>query len=115
MCVYRCLSLRDLKATRIEAYLFVRLKQTVHNFIRHLKDEEPTGTYVGFDQHVLETATVGDVLELLASKKVHRVFIVNDPHQKKLLGLVSLQDLLLMVLNAAAPGGAQPMELSQSA
>ncbi|KAL6077473.1 CBS domain containing protein [Balamuthia mandrillaris] len=93
------LSLRDLKAITEDGRLFWRLFQKANNFIRHLKadlrsaDERPRSVvFCKMDN------TLGDVINMCAEHKIHRVFIVDD--EKKPISVVSLKDVLLELISA---------------
>jgi len=93
------LSLSDIKLISYDARLFWRLQQTVKNFVVKLKQEwdakheRPRTVVMATPEN-----TIAEVITMLADNKVHRIFMVDDVKSKKLVGVVSLKDLLLEII-----------------
>jgi len=96
--LHGALSLRDMKLISYDARLFWRLQQTINNFTLKLKAEWAAKHE---RPHAVVTAkganTIGEVINLLADNKIHRIFIVDD--DRKPIGVASLKDLLLEILS----------------
>jgi CBS domain-containing protein len=91
------LSLRDLKLISYDARLFWRLQQTVGNFLLKLRSEyaakgRPTSLITA-----TEKDTIGMVIRTLSENQIHRIYIVDN--DKKAIGLLSLQDVLLEIIS----------------
>lgn len=94
------LSLRDLKVVGADMNLFWRLHQTVKNFILKLRQEYQTrhGRPRSIVYIVPETP-IKDVIHALVEHSVHRLYICNDHKEKQLVGVLTLQDLLALILD----------------
>jgi len=89
------ISVRDLKTIGADARLFWRLYQTVNNFLAKEKKEftdKPRHPIFATPQDTLE-----DVIKLLATKQIHRLFVVDGNH--KPIGIISLKDVLLEIIS----------------
>jgi len=94
------ISMRDLKTIGTDASLFWRLHQSVKNFIAKLRHEYQARhgrprTIV----YVLPSATIKDVIQTLAEHRIHRIYICDTHQDKKPIGVVTLQDLLLEIIS----------------
>jgi len=93
------LSMRDLKLISYDARLFWRLHQTAKNYLIKLRREyQERHNRPQRVVYAVPDDTLKKVVEELAETGVHRVFIVNNAHDKKPIGVVSLQDVMLEVL-----------------
>jgi len=96
------LSLRDLKAIRLENQLIHRLFYPVQDFLRILEDERNAGVVPDNRPLIRKIVRAGDtldyVIKLLVTYKIHRVYVVDD--DDKPLGVVSLRDVLLELVSA---------------
>jgi len=91
------LSVRDLKGLRLENQLFHRLFQTVHNFMRHLKEENKDDNRPKTKKVVHATDTLSHVIEILVDHTIHRVYVVGA--ENKPIGVVTLKDVLLQIVS----------------
>jgi CBS domain-containing protein len=91
------LSIRDLKTIGTDARLFWRLRQTVHNFIRKVR-HEGVGERPRSVVFATRDDTLAKVIQEMVDHKIHRVFVVDDRHTKKPVGIVSIRDVLLEIL-----------------
>jgi len=90
------LSVRDLKGLRLENQLFHRLFQTVHNFLRHMKEERKDDGRPRTKQVVHLTDRLSLVVQILVEQNIHRVYVVDEGN--KPIGVVSLRDILLEII-----------------
>lgn len=94
------LSMRDIKIISHDARLFWRLNQTVHNFLLKLRSEYQEKH--SRPQRVVSADledTLANVVEQLATERIHNVFIINNHREKKLIGVVNLKDIANEILN----------------
>jgi len=91
------LSVRDLKGLRLENQLFHRLFQSVHNFLRHLREQLKEGERPKRKKVVHRTDTLEHVIEILVNENIHRVYVVDQ--ELKPIGVVSLKDVLLEIVD----------------
>jgi len=89
------LSLRDLKVMSTDDRLFWRLYQPLHTFIDKVRQEDAQRPRRL--KTVTVNATLEEVIDTLAEHQIHRVFIIDD--NKKPIGVISLKDVLLEILN----------------
>jgi len=89
------LSLRDLKAIRLENQLFARLFQTTQHFLRRLREEFPSAR-PKTKQVVTVDDTLGHVIKVLVDHSIHRVYIVNS--DQKPIGVISLRNVLMDII-----------------
>lgn len=76
----------DLKTISEDGSMFYRMHQDAKTFVKHIQQK------VGGVVTAKPTETFGEVVDKLMSKKVHRVFVVNE-HDKP-TGLVSMKDII---------------------
>jgi len=92
-------SVRDLRDLRMQGpYLrsFWRFFGSAEAFVTSLRAENSGGKVTLF--HTTPTATIGEVLNMLATHNIHRLFIVESEKNRQLCGVVSLKDLLAEIL-----------------
>jgi len=98
------ISMRDLKAMAPNGRLFWRLYKPVSDYLENVKKSH-TDTHAKERPDTIVTVTPNDTLEtvlgLLVHHRIHRVYIVESPQNKKPLGLITLRDIML----EAIPGG----------
>lgn len=93
------LSVRDLRELRVQGpYLrsFWRFFGSAENFVKCLHSQNSGGKTVLY--HTTPNATLGDVLGMLATHNIHRLFIVESEKNRELRGVVSLKDILAEIL-----------------
>jgi len=96
------LSIRDLKAMSADGRLFWRLYQSIKNFLSKVRAETTSEVRPRHLVTVMETDALETAIKLLAENKVHRVWIVDN--QQKPLGVLSLKDVLLEIIEQNPPG-----------
>lgn len=94
------ISLRDLKAVAPDGRLFGRLYKPAEVFLHHLRTESK------FDRpkemvFCTKNTTLEQVMALLVTNHIHRVFVVDSETSKKPIGIITLRDVLLELI----PGG----------
>ena len=92
------LSLRDLKIVGADVSMFWRLQQSARNFlvkVRRLNTELRGGGRHRHAIYVLPRASLRDVVVTLRDHDIHRVYVVNNHEERKLVGVISLRDILL--------------------
>jgi len=89
------LSLRDLKPLASDLSLFVRLYDTVGEFLSRARKEDPQLAKEGL--YCFMNEQIQNVIRVLAQHNVHRIYIVDD--NKKPIGVASLKDVLLEILS----------------
>jgi CBS domain-containing protein len=98
------ISVRDLKAMAPDGRLFWRLYKPVSDYLQNVKNSR-TDAHAAERPHDIITVTPNDTLEtvmgLLVHNRIHRVYIVESPGNKKPIGVISLRDVML----EAIPGG----------
>lgn len=95
-------SLRDLKVIGADASRFFRLTQTVKNFlvkVRHEVSHADPGSRHRHAIFVLPDATLEEVLWTFNQYKVHRLYVCNERHERKVVGVISLNDLICEFLD----------------
>jgi len=93
------LSLRDLKAIRLENQLFHRLFFPCKDFLRILSEESnyaKKDVRPIFRKIVRENDTIEHVIRVLVEYNIHRVYLVDD--NDKPVGVVALRDVLLELI-----------------
>jgi len=90
------LSLRDLRGIRPDVKVFYRLWSSVLEFKTKVREEYPEKTPIGV-LHVLPTDTLYKVVELMAVKHIHHVFVV-DPDTKAPTRVITQADIMREVL-----------------
>lgn len=94
------LSLRDLKSVGYDLSMFWRFYQTVENYVVKLRKEYQEKH--GRPKHVVfatKEDTLANVVSHLAENHIHRLYVVDSKKDKKPIGVVSLKDVLLELLN----------------
>jgi CBS domain-containing protein len=92
------ISLRDLKAIRPDAKVFWRLWNTVTDFKLKVREEFPGHHIPGQPLAVTETDTLWTVVEMMATKHVHRVFVVDSRETMRPVRVLSQTDILRELL-----------------
>ena len=77
-------------------FFFTPLLQSAENFVKCLHAENSGGKTTLY--HTTPTATISDVLNMLATHNIHRLFIVESEKNRELRGVVSLKELLAEIL-----------------
>jgi len=88
------LSLRDLKGIRPDVKIFWRLWNTVADFKQKVREEFPGHHIPEKPVVVLETDPLEMVVEAMALKHVHRVFVVDSRETMRPLRVISQTDIL---------------------
>lgn len=86
------ISISDLKDIGSTATMFTKLFISVGQFIRNKLE----GASHFYAYYVTRDDSVRVVLELMKKYKIHRVFVVNNAVDRKLIGVVSTNDLLAL-------------------
>jgi CBS domain-containing protein len=92
------LSLRDLRGVRPDVHVFYRLWNSVSDFKAKVREEFPDKTPSGVVS-VLPTDTLFQVVELMAVKHIHHVFVVESANSRKPVRVISQTDILREVLS----------------
>jgi CBS domain-containing protein len=87
------LSLRDLRGIRPDVKVFYRLWSTVAEFKARVREEFPEKTPSGL-MFVLQTDTLFQVVEIMAVKHVHHVFVVENATNLKPVRVITQTDIL---------------------
>mmetsp|Transcript_19368 Transcript_19368/g.37412 ORF Transcript_19368/g.37412 Transcript_19368/m.37412 type:complete len:123 (+) Transcript_19368:913-1281(+) len=95
------LSCRDVRVLGKDLHFFWRMNQTVHNFVRKLRNMSDTTEEASSEEHrprtivkCIPSDTLGDVITKLHKFKLHKIYLVDTPSDRKLKGVVSLRDVL---------------------
>jgi len=88
------LSLRDLKGVRPDVKIFWRLWNTVSDFKQKVREEFPGHRIPEKPIVVVETDTLEMIVEAMALKHVHRVFVVDSRESMRPLRVISQTDIL---------------------
>jgi CBS domain-containing protein len=96
------ISIRDLKAMSADGRLFWRLYQPLKEYLAKVNLETPADGRPRRVVTVKPTDTLETAIRLLAEKRVHRVFIVDN--EMKPVGVLSLKDVLLEIIEENPPG-----------
>jgi len=91
------LSLRDLRGIRPEVNVFYRLWKPVSEFKAKVREEFPDKTPAGLI-FMLPTDTLYQVVEIMAIRHVHNVFVVDSAEGRKPVRSISQTDILREVL-----------------
>jgi len=91
------LSLRDLRGIRPDVKVFYRLWSSVVEYKSKVREEYPEKTPVGV-LHVLPTDNLYTVIELMAVKHVHHIFVVDSYEKMKPVRVISQADVMREVL-----------------
>jgi len=92
------LSLRDLRGIRPEVKVFYRLWSTVAEFKAKVREEFPEQTPAGLVT-VLPSDTLYQVVEIMAVKHIHHVFVVESASRRKPIRVISQSDILRDILS----------------
>jgi len=95
------LSCRDVRVLGKDMHFFWRMNQQVHNFVRKLRTMSDTSESASSGEHrprtivkCIPSDTLGDVITKLHKFKLHKIYLVDTPSDRKLKGVVSLRDVL---------------------
>jgi len=91
------LSLRDLRGIRPDGKVFYRLWSTVKEFKLKVREEFPEKSPPG-PIYVLPTNTLYQVVEIMAVKHVHHVFVVESASSRKPVRSITQTDIMKEVL-----------------
>jgi len=91
------LSLRDLRGVRPDVKVFYRLWNSISDYKAKLREEFPEKTPAGLI-HVLPTDTLYTVVELMAVKHIHHVFVVDSAENMTPVKVISQSDIMREIL-----------------
>jgi len=91
------LSLRDLRGIRPDVKVFYRLWSSIAEYKVKVREEYPEKTPVGI-LHVLPTDTLYSVVEMMAIRHVHHVFVVESVDNMKPTRVITQADIMREVL-----------------
>jgi CBS domain-containing protein len=91
------LSLRDLRGIRPDVKVFYRLWSSTAEYKKKVREEFPDKTPTGVI-HVLPTDTLYQVVELMAVKHIHHVFVVESAEKPIPVKVITQRDIMREIL-----------------